>query len=266
MAIIFDGKAYSLKKKELLRAGTTLLREKGIIPHMATILIGDDGASHLYVDLKKKFIEDIGCQLDIYNLTEKTELKDIKLLINTLNEDDSVHGIMIQLPLPPSILDHKSYILDLIAKHKDIDGLLENSDYVHPTAKAVTEIMSLAVNETKTEIKTVCVVGSEGMVGKPLVKELKKLGHIVLEVDIDTKDLQGLTLQSDSVISATGKMNLITPEMIREDTILIDVGSPEGDISLLCYDKASFLTPVPGGVGPVTITCLAENLLLSASY
>lgn len=272
MVIIFDGKTYALKKKELLRAGATLLREKGIIPHMATILIGDDSASHLYVDLKKKFIEEISCQLDIYNLTEKTKLEDIKLLIKTLNEDNAVHGIMLQLPLPERIGNKvtssgvKLEIVNSIAIAKDVDGLKENSNFVHPTAKAVTEIMSLAVNETKIEIKTVCVVGSSGMVGKPLVHELKRLGHEVTECDKDTDDLAFKTVACDCVVSSTGVMNLITPNMVKNEAVLIDVGSPIGDISPLCEEKASFVTPVPGGVGPVTITCLAENLLIAASY
>lgn len=265
MAIIFDGKTYSLKKKELLRAGATLLREKGVIPHMATILIGDDSASHLYVELKKKFIEEIGCQLDIYNLSTKVSFNEIKLLINTLNDDTTVHGIMVQFPLPESLADQKQKIIDLIKTEKDIDGLKDNSKFVHPTAKAVTEIMSLAVNETKMEIKTVAVVGASGMVGKPLVKELKRLNYEVIECDKDTEDLMLKTIAADCVISSTGILNLITPEMVKNDSVLIDVGSPMGDISPLSEEKASFITPVPGGVGPVTITCLAENLLLAVS-
>lgn len=266
MAIIFDGKTYSLKKKELLRAGATLLREKGIIPHMATILIGDDSASHLYVELKKKFIEEIGCQLDIYKLSAKTSFKDIELLMNTLNGDEAVHGIMVQFPLPENLTNQKEKIIELIKIAKDIDGLKDNSKFVHPTAKAVTEIMSLAVNETASEIKTVCVVGSEGMVGKPLVHELKKLGYEVFECDKDTDDLAFKTVVADCVVSSTGVMNLITPDMVKNEAVLIDVGSPMGDISTLCEEKASFITPVPGGVGPVTITCLAENLLLAVSH
>ncbi|MFZ3301372.1 MAG: bifunctional 5,10-methylenetetrahydrofolate dehydrogenase/5,10-methenyltetrahydrofolate cyclohydrolase [Microgenomates group bacterium] len=265
MAIIFDGKTYSLKKKELLRAGATLLREKGIIPHMTTILIGDDGASHLYVELKKKFIESIGCQLDIYKLSSKVSFEEVELLINTLNEDGTVHGIMVQFPLPENLTDQKEKIVDLIKMEKDVDGLKYNSKFVHPTAKAVTEIMSLAANETATEIKSVCVVGASGMVGKPLVHELRRLGYEVTECDKDTDDLIFKTINVDCVVSATGTMNLITPDMIKNEAVLIDVGSPVGDVSPLCEEKASFITPVPGGVGPVTITCLAENLLLSAS-
>lgn len=266
MAIIFDGKTYSLKKKELLRGGVTSLREKGIIPHLATILIGDDNASKIYVNLKKKFLEDMKCQVDIYNLPETVKFEEVELLIRTLNQDETVHGIMIQFPLPKKIENCKLDIVNLIAKNKDIDGLQDKSDYLHPTSKAVMEVLALAIYETKIDVMTVCVVGSSGMVGKPLVKEFKRLGYIVLEADenTDRETLQGLSLQSDCIVSATGVMNIITPEMIREDSIVIDVGSPYGDVMKEVSNKVSFITPVPGGVGPVTITCLAENLILSA--
>jgi len=257
MAIIFNGKDYAEKKKLLL---------VNIVPHLATILIGDNPGSFLYTNLKKKFMESLGCQIDIYNLKETIKFEELKLLIKTLNEDETVHGIMIQMPLPAEIQNSKSDILNLINVNKDVDGLREDSKFLHPTSKAVLEILALAIYETKIDVKSVCVVGATGMVGKPLVKEFKKLGYVVLEADENTgpKVLQSLTLQSDVVVSATGIMNLITPEMVREDVIVIDVGSPHGDVSLEVRDKASFVTPVPNGVGPVTITCLAENLILSA--
>ena len=264
MAIIFDGKEYASKKKFLLQQSSDKVRELGVIPHLATILIGDNPASKIYVDLKKKFIESLGCQLDVYLLSSKAGFSEIKLLIETLNEDRSVHGIMVQFPLPSELSDMKAEIINLIDESKDVDGLKENSKFLHPTAKAVLEIMAMAVYETRQEIITACVVGSDGMVGKPLVKELKKLGYIVNECDKDTSDLKEKAISSDVVISATGVVNLISEDMIREDSIVIDVGSPNGDVSPLVSEKASFITPVPGGVGPVTITCLAENLIVAA--
>ncbi len=264
MTIIFDGKAYAEKKKILLQNSADKVRERGVIPHLSTIVIGNNPASILYTNLKKKFIESLGCQVDIYNLPENTKLKDIELLIKTLNEDETVHGIMIQLPLPVGIKNEELRIKNLIAKDKDVDGLQVDSKFLHPTSKAVMEVLAMAIYETKIDVMTVCVVGSEGMVGKPLVKEFKKLGYIVLEADKDKADLKSITLQADAVISATGNMNLISPDMVQENTIVIDVGSPYGDMRKEIADKASFYTPVPGGVGPVTITCLAENLISSA--
>ncbi|WKZ25648.1 MAG: bifunctional 5,10-methylenetetrahydrofolate dehydrogenase/5,10-methenyltetrahydrofolate cyclohydrolase [bacterium] len=265
MAIIFDGKTYALKKKELLKIGVNVLKEKGIIPQIATIIIGNDPASVLYVNLKKKFMEEIGCQLDIYRLNKNTSFKAIKLLIDSLNEDKNLHGIMIQLPLPLEVEDFKEELINLINEDKDVDGLKENSKYLHPTSKAVVEILSLAENELKTKVKTVCVVGSNGMVGKPLVKELKRLGITVAEVGRNTKNFESLVSNVDCVVSSTGVINIIGPEIVKENQIIIDVGAPFGDVSHLVSEKVSFITPVPGGVGPVTITCLAENLLLSAS-
>lgn len=266
MSIIFDGKDYSEKKKLLLQASSDKVRQLGEIPHLATILIGDNPASVMYTNLKKKFIESLGCQVDVYNLTENVKFEEIELLIKTLNDDDTVHGIMIQMPLPEKLRLNQKKIVDTIFTGKDVDGLREDSDYLHPTSKAVMEILAMGIYETKIDVITVCIVGSSGMVGKPLVKEFKKLGYIVLEADIDTdsKTLQGFTLQADAIVSATGVMNLITLEMVNEDSIVIDVGSPQGDISPLVKDKVSFATPVPNGVGPVTITCLAENLILAA--
>lgn len=263
MSNIFDGRTYASKKKELLRAGVTLFKEKGIIPHMATILIGEDMASKLYVNLKKKFIEDIGCHLDVYVLNEDVSFDNLKLLIESLNIDDTVHGIMIQFPLPEKLSSLKDEILDLIDPIKDVDGLKKDSKYLHPTAKAVIEIISLASFETKQEIKTICVIGSTGMVGEPLTIELKRIGYNVLACNKDTDNLNEKTLSAECVVSATGVANIITTEMVKDNVVAIDVGSPFGDISPMISEKASFITPVPGGVGPVTITCLAENLLLA---
>lgn len=267
MSIVFDGKEYTAKKKMLLQSSVDKVRALGVVPHLATLLIGSNPASILYTNLKKKIIESLGCQVDIYELPIDVKFDDIKFLIQTLNDDETVHGIMIQLPLPEVISNFKFQILNLIAKNKDIDGLRDDSDYLHPTSKAVMEVLAMAIYETKIDVITVCVVGSSGMVGKPLVKEFKKLGYIVLEADKDTdrETLQGLTLQSDAIVSATGVMNLVTPEMVKEDSIVIDVGSPHGDVQKEVVEKAGFYTPVPGGVGPVTITCLAENLILAAT-
>ena len=245
--IIFDGKTYALKKKELLKVGVKRLREKGIIPHLATIIVGDDKASLLYVDLKKKFIESLKAQVDIYVLSEKVSMEEIFSLIDSLNDDETVHGIMVQLPLPAKFVEDKDKIIERIDSKKDVDGLKENSNFLHPTSKAVLEILSLAIHDTKKTVESVCVIGATGMVGRPLVTELK--------------DLADISSEADCVISATGVMNLVTPAMVKDEAIVIDVGSPHGDVNLLVPDKASFITPVPGGVGPVTITCLAENLL-----
>lgn len=262
MATIFDGKLYSLKKQLLLKSGAKLLKEKGKNTKLATILVGNDSASRLYINLKKKYIEEIGLEVDVYNLPETVKKEEIDALIDSLNTDKNVNGIMIQLPLPESLKSYRDELIEKIEDSKDVDGMKKESKFIPPTVKAVLEILSLARNEVEIEIENICVVGATGIVGKSLVKELKKRGNNVLEVDENTKNLEDLTKMGDVVISATGVINLISPDMIKQDVILIDVGSPFGDIDPRCSDTASFLTPVPGGVGPVTISCLAENLLL----
>jgi methylenetetrahydrofolate dehydrogenase (NADP+)/methenyltetrahydrofolate cyclohydrolase len=264
MSIIFNGKEYSEKKKLILQTSSDKVREFGVVPHLSTIVIGNNPASITYAKLKKKFIESLGCQVDIYNLKENAKWNEIELLLKTLNDDATVHGIMVQMPLPEGVSAYKTKILDLINDDKDVDGLKENSKYLHPTSKAVMEILAMAMYETKIDVMTICIVGSGGMVGKPLAKELKKLGYMVFEADENTSDLKSLTMQADAIVSATGVMNLITPDMINEETIVIDVGFPDGDASPEVQEKTSFVTPVPNGVGPVTITCLAENLIISA--
>ena len=261
-AIIFDGKAFSETKKEELKIVINGLRSRGTIPHLASILIGNDPASRLYVGLKKKAAEALGAELDPYYLPESVKLSDILMLIDSLNTDNNVQGIMIQLPIPGELGKCKNEIIKAIGSQKDIDGLRSDSPFIHPTSKAAIDILHEAENELKIVKKgTVAVVGSTGMVGAPLVKELKNEGYKVLECDRETKDLGEQTSQADIVISATGNPGLIMGDMVKDGAILIDVGSPKGDFSPVALDKSSFFTPVPGGVGPVTIACLLENLI-----
>ena len=255
-----------VEKKEELKKKVLDLNTKGKFPHLASIVIGDNPASKLYVSLKKKAGESIGIQVDIYYIPEFTKKEDIITLIKTLNVDSEFSGIMVQLPIPGSLSKFKEEIINTIDLLKDVDGLRENSPFVHPTSKAAIEILNLAktLKEVKDlVIKKICVVGSTGMVGKPLVKELKKEGYEVLEVNRETDNLQNFTLQADVVISCTGVAGLIKKDMLNEDVVVIDIGSPKGDFSEDVSDIASFVTPVPGGVGPVTVACLLENLVQS---
>jgi methylenetetrahydrofolate dehydrogenase (NADP+)/methenyltetrahydrofolate cyclohydrolase len=247
MAIIFDGRAFAAQKEESLKNDVTHLKSKGITPHLASILIGEDPASKLYVGLKKKAAERIGAELDVYFLKDKTQVSDVLHLVNSLNQDKNVHGIMIQLPLPASLANSKLEILNSISAEKDVDGLRSDSVFVHPTAKAVIQI----INESQVKSKKICLVGS-GMVGSALAKEIKKEGF---DQVFDTNE-------ADIVVSATGRPGVIKAESIKKGAIVIDVGSPKGDVDFENVSKkAGFITPVPGGVGPVTISCLLENLI-----
>ncbi len=253
MAIIFDGKAFASKKEEELKS-------LGKHPKLASILIGSNPASLLYVNLKKKFAERVGATLEIASFDESVEAGEVKQFIEDANADSSVDGIMIQLPLPEVLRSATNDLVNSISPLKDVDGLGKNSMYLHPTSRAVIEIIS----ESGRQSGVVCVVGATGMVGRPLVKDLKEKGFEVIECDHTTKNLKEETLKADILVSATGVPGLIKADMVKDGVVVIDVGSPKGDVD---FDevavKASFITPVPGGVGPVTIACLLENLLSS---
>lgn len=268
MTTIFDGRKFAAEKEATLAIRVLGLKTRGVYPKLASILIGANPPGLSYLELKKKAAERIGAEADIYLIKENTNLDELLLLIKTLNEDDTVQGIMIQMPLPKSMKDYRSKILDAIDSGKDVDGLKEKSEYIHPTSKAILEIIEEAKKEKpfKSESTNVVVVGATGMVGRPLVSELKKEGFKVIECNTKTKDLKVETIKGDILISATGSPGLITADMIKEGAIVIDVGYPVGDIDVGSFKGKdpkviSFLSPVPGGVGPVTITCLLENLI-----
>jgi len=264
MATIFDGRRFAAEKEISLQNRVLGLKARGVYPKLASIIVGEDPASVLYVNLKKKAAERIGAELDIYKIPANVKLDDLILLIDTLNTDETVQGVMVQLPLPESLSSHKSQITNSIAPAKDVDGLRSDSIFLHPTSKAVMDILRLALKEQplKGDPCKVVVVGATGMVGTPLVKELKSEGYEVIECNTNTTDLRGQSSQADIVISCAGVPNLIMDDMVKPGAIVIDVGSPRGDVDFeLVSKKASFITPVPGGVGPVTISSLLENLI-----
>jgi methylenetetrahydrofolate dehydrogenase (NADP+)/methenyltetrahydrofolate cyclohydrolase len=262
MATVFDGKKFALEKEANLAIRVLGLKTRGVYPKLASILVGNDPASHLYVNLKKKAAERIGAEVDIYLIKEKSEFDDLILLIKTLNEDETVQGIMIQMPIPGSLGEKKNEIVGAISPEKDVDGLRDDSPFLHPTSKAVIQVIDEAKKEEPLKGSRVVVVGATGMVGKPLVKELREENYEVIECDSKTQDLKDETLQADILISVTGVPEIIKGDMTSPGTIVIDVGSPKGDVEFSEVSKvAGFISPVPGGVGPVTISCLLENLI-----
>lgn len=268
MTKIFDGRKFAAEKEATLAIRVLGLKTRGVYPKLASILIGKSPAGLSYLELKKKAAERIGAEADIYLIKENTNLEDFLLLIKTLNEDETVQGIMVQMPLPDSMKDLKSKILGEILPEKDVDGLKDDSEFLHPTSKAILQIIEEAKKETPLNVGSanVVVVGATGMVGRPLVTELKKEGYKVIECNSKTKDLKTETLKGDILVSATGTSGLIKADMIKKGVVVIDVGYPTGDIDIESFKGKdpkgiSFLSPVPGGVGPVTITCLLENLI-----
>jgi methylenetetrahydrofolate dehydrogenase (NADP+)/methenyltetrahydrofolate cyclohydrolase len=262
MAIVFDGRRFADKKERELKKEVSKLRKNGITPKLVSILIGDNPASVLYTSLKQKAAQRIGAKAQVISLSLRTSPNKIKKMIEQCNNNPTVHGIMVQLPLPKNLKSQTQEILNTIAPQKDVDGLRTDSNFVPATVEAVLQIIKQA--PLKDSPCKVVVVGAEGMVGRALVRELRIMNYELREADINTKDLESLTKTADILVSATGKPGIIKSDMVKEGTVVIDVGSPKGDIDFNEIAKrASFITPVPGGVGPVTIVSLLENLLIA---
>ncbi|HLE48476.1 MAG TPA: bifunctional 5,10-methylenetetrahydrofolate dehydrogenase/5,10-methenyltetrahydrofolate cyclohydrolase [Patescibacteria group bacterium] len=267
---IFDGRKFAQEKLVRLKPSVDEFKKSGIKLKLASLIVGDNPGSKLYLDLKKKRGEEVGIEVKVVSLSLRSSTYEIINLIKNLNTDKTVNGIMVQLPLPDSFLEEdKKKIIDSIDPKKDVDGLREDSLYIHPTVKAILEVFEFSLNIVRLTLKdnpcTVCVVGATGMVGKPLVRKLKtqKFNNLtikLIELDINSKNISEFTQTADVIISCTGKPGLIKKEMIKKGVILLDVGSPDGDIEKNSYTKASFVSPVPGGIGPVTIACLMENV------
>lgn len=274
--ILFDGRTFAKQKEEALKLQVRNLSKRGIVPKLDSIIVGSDPASILYQNLKKKAAERIGADVRIKVYPESISVEELVGEIKKLNDYPSVNGIMVQLPLPKKFSNEdRDEILGTIAPEKDVDGLREDSKFTAPTAKAVVEVLKVAIKPFSVDRfpLTVCVVGASGMEGKKIVEALnsdKRLKELVnslriIQVNSKTSDLGLKTKDCDVVISVTGVPDLIKADMIKPGAILIDVGSPKGDIEKAAYDKASFVSPVPGGVGPITISSLLENLIIETT-
>ncbi len=256
MAKIFDGRQLAIAKEAKLKEEVSLLKQKGITPKLVSIVVGDDPASKLYVSLKKKAAEKVGARLEIKKFQASISVDQLIKLIKDLNNDESVHGVMAQLPLPSNFSkkDRDQIINSILAK-KDVDGMGGDSPFLTPVVKAVIEVIRQANKYLPTGRETnVSVVGARGFIGKKIVKVLKEMGYRIKKE----------TLQADILISATGEPELIKKDMVKEGAVVIDVGAPIGDVDKEVHQKASFITPVPGGVGPMTIAGLLANTLRSA--
>ena len=286
MTHIFDGREFAKKREESIK---NKVRNLVFKPKLVSIIVGDDPASLLYVNLKKKAAERVGAEVEIVKLNKLTKLNELIKLIQKYNNDRSVSGIMVQLPLPENFSkEDRDEVLNTISPEKDVDGLREDSKFTAPTAKAVLEVLKLALLEVRPLTKRldllrkVAVVGASGFEGKNIIKALEQeykqslLFHSknkgiqgkeleIIKADSKTENLKLKIKNCDVVISVTGVPDLITADMVKSSAILIDVGSPKGDIEKSAYDKAAFVSPVPGGVGPITISCLLENLVEASS-
>jgi methylenetetrahydrofolate dehydrogenase (NADP+) / methenyltetrahydrofolate cyclohydrolase len=266
--MIFDGRAFAADRERKLKKEVFKLKKKGIVPRLVTFMVGDNTASKLYVDLKKKKAREMGCELLIIWLSETVKKEELIRRIEGYNKDKKVHGIMIQIPLPDNFsIDNREEVINSISKTMDVDGLRKNSPFLTPTVKSVLYALKKAVLVVplKERICKVVIVGYSGFEGGKIYRVLKEMEYEVDGVDSKTKNLKNKTKNADILISATGQPGLIRKDMIKKGSIVIDVGSPKGDVMKEeVVGKASFLSSVPGGIGPVTIISLLENLVESA--
>lgn len=278
MAQIIDGKAVSAAvKQEVADEAAKLKEEKGLKVGLAVVIVGNNPASRVYVNNKKKACEAVGFQSYEYALEEATTQEQLLDLVNVLNRDDRVNGILVQLPLPKHI-DEKA-IINAISPEKDVDafhpinvGKIMIGDYSFlPCTPA--GVMRL-IESTGTDItgKQCVVIGRSNIVGKPQAMLLLQKNGTVTICHSKTKNLKEVCLGADILVVAIGKANFVTGDMIKEGAVVIDVGMNRLDNGKLCGDvefesaekKASFITPVPGGVGPMTIAMLMKNTLTAA--
>lgn len=257
-AKIFDGKAFARKKElELVER----VKRLGSVPKLVSIVVGDNPASHLYVNLKGQAARRIGISFEKFEFRNpKSEtIKEIIKLINDLNNDESVTGIMVQMPLPPTFKGYSFKVVGAIAAEKDVDGLAGEGRFLPATVKAILDILG----EMKVDVvgRKVVVVGRSMIVGKPLAEELVRKGARMTVAHSQTPDLGAVTRNAEILVSATGRPGLITADMVKPGAVVIDVGEPKGDVDEGVREVASWVTPVPGGVGPVTVACLLENVV-----
>ncbi len=276
MSKIIDGKKVSAFVKENIKNEVKNLKERGIGVGLAVILVGEDPASKIYVANKKKACADLGIVSMEYLLPENTTTDELLSLIDTLNNEKTVNGILCQLPLPKGI-DEKT-VLNAISPEKDVDAfhpvnvgkiMIGDYDFVPCTPAGIMEM--LKYYDIQIESKTCVVIGRSNIVGKPMSMLLMHANGTVTTCHSRTKNLSDITSRADILVSSVGKANFVTADMVKEGAVVIDVGMNRDD-GKLCGDvvfeevskKASYITPVPGGVGPMTIAMLMKNTLTAA--
>jgi len=274
---ILDGKAVSLKVKESVKVRAEELKKFGVEPTLAVILVGEDKASQTYVRAKEKACNEYGIKSVAHRLSENTTQAELLALINVLNLDDSIHGILVQLPLPKHI--DTNTILATIDPAKDVDGfhavnvgkLVSGLDgFVPCTPLGVMEILKeYGINVAGLNA---VVIGRSNIVGKPMANLLLNASATVTVTHSKTKNLKEICKNADLIVAAIGKPFFLKADMVKDGAVVVDVGINRLDDGRLVGDvdfdevapKCSYITPVPGGVGPMTIAMLLNNTILAA--
>ena len=277
MAKIIDGKQIAKEVRAEIAAECAELKKKGIIPGLAVVIVGTDPASQVYVRNKKKACEEVGFRSEVFELPEETTEEELLALVKKLNEDVNIHGILVQLPLPEHLDDE--VIIANIDPKKDVDAfhpsnvgkiMIGNYDFLPCTPAGVMVLLEKSGIDVSG--KECVVVGRSNIVGKPQAMLLLHANGTVTICHSRTKDLAEVTRRADILVVAIGKADFITGDMVKDGAVVIDVGMNRradgkltGDVDFATVEpKASYITPVPGGVGPMTITMLLRNTLTSA--
>ncbi|WP_216829444.1 bifunctional methylenetetrahydrofolate dehydrogenase/methenyltetrahydrofolate cyclohydrolase FolD [Alkalihalobacterium elongatum] len=276
-ATIISGKELAANKRQAMKLEVEQLSKKGIVPGLAVILIGEHPASKSYVSGKVKACEEVGIRSVLIEKSEDITEEELLNLIESLNNDSEIHGILVQLPLPKHISERA--VIEKISPEKDVDGfhpisigkmMIGEETFLPCTPFGIVEM--LKSKEIKLEGKHVVVIGRSNIVGKPVGQLLLNENATVTYCHSRTENMKELTKQADILIVAVGKANFVDASYVKEGAAVIDVGVNRLDTGKLCGDVvfdevkevASYLTPVPGGVGPMTITMLLHNTIISA--
>lgn len=277
MATILSGKTVSARIKENLKTEIENLKKNGTLPGLAVIIVGEDPASKVYVGRKEAMCTELGMHSEKFALPEETTQEELVALVEKLNNDDSIHGILVQLPLPKH-LDEKA-VINTIRPEKDVDAfhpvnvgkiMIGDYDFVPCTPAGIMEL--IAESNVEIEGKNCVVIGRSNIVGKPMSMLLLHKNGTVTTCHSRTKDLKEVTKQADILVAAVGRANFVTADMVKPGAVVIDVGMNRledgklvGDVAFDEVEKvAGAITPVPGGVGPMTIAMLMQNTLTAA--
>lgn len=276
-AKLINGKELAVKKRNEIKEMVVELKQKGITPGLAVILVGNNDASSTYVSNKQKACQELGIHSVLIKFDDNVSSEQLLIKISELNMDESIHGILVQLPLPNHL--NANDIIDAIDPEKDVDGfhpinvgrLMVGQEGLWPCTPFGVMVM-LSESNISLIGKHVVIVGRSNIVGKPLGQMLLSKDATVTYCHSRTKDLKSYTKTADIVIAAIGKANFITADYVKQGAVVIDVGINRNDEGKLCGDVAfnevkevaSYITPVPGGVGPMTITMLLFNTVKAA--
>lgn len=277
MAVILDGKAVSAKVKEEVKEEVEALKKQGVSVGLAVIIVGNNPASRTYVNNKKKACEAAGILSEEYALPEETTQEELLALVRELNHKDSINGILCQLPLPKQ-LDEEA-VIAAISEKKDVDAfsavnvghiMIGDYTFLPCTPAGIMEI--LRHYNIDVAGKECVVIGRSNIVGKPMAMLLLHQNGTVTICHSKTKNLKDVTSRADILVAAVGIPHFVTADMVKEGAVVIDVGMDRDENGKLCGDvdfaavepKASYITPVPGGVGPMTIATLLKNTVTAA--